>query len=242
MTYDEAVALVSEPIVPAETKTYMPVPNENLFKLITNITSEYLGKEPESFGAKLNKTGDQMFGSINYANGAEDTQMQIGFRNSYNKTLPVGLIAGASVIVCGNGMFVGDIMTVRKHTSNVWNDINDIIQTFCDIIEPSYKETQWKKDKMKMNVVGDQTGAHLLGEMFVIEEILTTPMLNIAKKEWLEPQHDSFKGRNAWSLFNACTEAMKHSHPSEAMERHQSLDKFFVDEFDLKNDEHLVNA
>lgn len=227
MSYDEALNLVSGPALPEETRSYKPVANARLIERVRAITSDYLGKEPVSYGAKLNGTGDQMFGSILYANGSEDMQMQIGFRNSYDKSMPVGLTAGASVIVCANGMFVGEIMTVRKHTTNVWRDIEAMVEKFCETIVPNYERIQYKRTAMKANRVSDNGAAQCLGEMFMIDEVLTTPMMNIAKKEWLKPSHDEFNDRNAWSLYNACTEALKKSHPSEMMERHQRLDGFF---------------
>lgn len=229
MSYDEALKLVSEPQLPEQTKTYMPVANAKLFERIRDITSDYLGKEPVSYGAQLGAKGNQMFGSVLYANGSDEMKMQVGFRNSYNKTLPVGLIAGASIIVCSNGMFIGDIQTVRKHTANVWNDIEELVAGFCKNIIPTYDRINEKKESMRAVIISDMDAAHLLGEMFVLDGVLTTPMLNIAVKEWHKPSHNAFKDRNAWSLHNACTEALKKAHPAEIMERHQQLDEFFVE-------------
>ena len=38
-------------------------------------------------------------------------------------------------------------------------------------------------------------------------------------KEWREPQHEEFKPRNVWSLFNGFTEVLKGVNPSSVVKR-----------------------
>jgi len=41
--------------------------------------------------------------------------------------------------------------------------------------------------------------------------------------KWRQPEHDDFRPRNAWSLFNACTEVFKRIKPHTVVNRSQAL-------------------
>ena len=42
-------------------------------------------------------------------------------------------------------------------------------------------------------------------------------------REWREPRHQEFKGRDVWSLFNSFTEALKDGNLAELPKRTESL-------------------
>ena len=46
-------------------------------------------------------------------------------------------------------------------------------------------------------------------------------------QEWRAPEHDDFRPRNAWSLFNACTEVFKGLNPNVMVNRNQALHGLF---------------
>ncbi|MCB1087502.1 MAG: hypothetical protein KDM63_10690 [Verrucomicrobiae bacterium] len=46
-------------------------------------------------------------------------------------------------------------------------------------------------------------------------------------QEWRRPSHEDFGPRNAWSLFNAATEAMKSINPHTVVGRTQALHGLF---------------
>ena len=83
--------------------------------------------------------------------------------------------------------------------------------------------------------LSDTNVAHVLGELFVNKEILTSNQLNIATREWRagENNNHAWSDRNAWSLYNACTEALKVSHPSEIMNRQLELHDYFTSRYEL---------
>jgi len=55
--------------------------------------------------------------------------------------------------------------------------------------------------------------------------ILTPRQIPVVKREWQDPSHAEFADRNAWSFYNAVTEALKTSPPHRIMERHIALHK-----------------
>jgi len=56
---------------------------------------------------------------------------------------------------------------------------------------------------------------------------ITTSQVPEVLNEWREPQHEVFQPRNAWSLFNAATEAMKGVNPNTVVRRTQALHGLF---------------
>ena len=58
-------------------------------------------------------------------------------------------------------------------------------------------------------------------------DLNTFAILNKAAKEWFESP--VFKERTLWSAYNACTEALKTSHPMNALEKYTKLHTFTED-------------
>jgi hypothetical protein len=70
----------------------------------------------------VNEPGTRMFGVWNLALGNGAMQYALGFRNSTDKTMVVGITAGTNVLVCDNLCFSGDFIAFRKHTSGLDED------------------------------------------------------------------------------------------------------------------------
>lgn len=207
--------------LPAKTDSYTPVPH----KILIDTVRERLdakGLRIVHEGYQINGKGEQMFGhfSVN-VEGALEQNMSIGFRNSYDKSLAVGLVSGSRVIVCSNLMFEGDIKMLRKHTVNVFHDMEGIVtqavdgcrRSFDNILEAT---SEWKEIPLK-----SQEMAEIAGRMFITEDIINSTQLNILKREINGSQF--FKGETVWDFYNHCTEALKASHPSEIMQKHLAL-------------------
>ncbi len=211
--------------IPEETKTYVPVPHGSLVNIMREKTYDNYNEEPKSVEFEVAKDGRQMFGTMKFdVQGGED--LCLGFRNSYDKSLSVGVVAGASIIVCSNLMFVGDVMCMRKHTSNVYEDLDLLLDDLLTKSVLNYSQSIDDIESMENFDLDDSGAAHLLGELYVTQDVLSPTLLSIAKKEWFDS--NSFKDRNAWSLYNACTEAFKKAHPSERMSRQTDLHKFMM--------------
>ena len=61
---------------------------------------------------------------------------------------------------------------------------------------------------MRESNITDQVGHRMLGEL-AGAKILSPTMFNEAMRQWHEPQHEAFKPRTMWSLYNSCTEVIK---------------------------------
>lgn len=153
--------------------------------------------------------------------------MSIGVVNSYDKLLRIRIAAGATVFVCDNLMLTGDITYMRKHTVNVWKDIENAIKQQIGIAEHSFLSIQDDAVKMKEIRISDNQAFGAMGVLFG-ENLFTAPMMTSAKKQWFEPTFPVFKKRNKWSLYNACTFAMKLARPDNIMENHINLHTAFT--------------
>ena len=162
--------------VPDKTESYQPVGHKDLVDRIIKSAKDHFKKDPSEVVLQVNKHGNQLFGSLNYYPTSERYNFQdmnnnmnysLGFRNSYNKSLAIGVCAGAQVIICSNLMFTGDIIRVRKHTTNVFNDLDKIITDLIMSSEGYYEEAYNFSEKMSEKSINDLDLAHFLGECFV---------------------------------------------------------------------------
>lgn len=211
--------------LPEATSSYKPVSHKDF----TDALKEELYRKNLNISNSrytANGDGTQMFGvyELETPGGNGETLMNIGFRNSYDKSLAVGLVAGGTVIVCSNLMFKGDIKVVRKHTTGVYTDMKAIITQAIDLALPNYESLNsdmelWKNDPMSKRVM-----AELAGRMFIEEQLITGEQLKIMRDEI--HLSNNFVHETKWDFYNHITEALKRSHPKEIMSRHTSVHKF----------------
>ncbi len=133
----------------------------------------------------------------------------IGVRNSRDKSVAVGLVAGVRVTVCANGMFTGeDICLNRKHTSRIFDDLDEkIVEGFEKVF------AEWERNDLQIicyreTEISDER-AHDLIIRSVAAEVLPPSAIPRVLKELREPWHEEFMSRTAWSMHNAFTEVMK---------------------------------
>jgi hypothetical protein len=179
----------------------------------------------EEYG--LSKDGLQMFGVMTLDAGDDSQGLAIGMRQSYNRSLALGIAVGASVFVCDNLCFSGSAFKlIRKNTVNVWSDFQSLV---CHQVQSSvvhFEAVQAQTVEMKAIPVGQDRGYELLGRA-VGEKVLTPTQATVAFQDWREPRYEDFAPRNMWSLYNCVTEGLKKGQPAKIMERHTRAHGFF---------------
>src|SRR4051812_35590517 len=103
----QQLALVA---TPQRTSTWVPIAHHRLLDgIIDSLEANHLTVVSESHGVTTD--GARYFGLLQVANGqnADDFGIVIGVRNSHDKKFPAGLVVGASVFVCDNLSFSGEI-------------------------------------------------------------------------------------------------------------------------------------
>lgn len=219
-------AMVEAVPVPARTQSWNPVPYGDAINFLHEQVS-YLGLETESESYGLNKAGDQMFGLITLKTDREDNGLSIGLRQSYNKSLALGVAVGAQVFVCDNLCFSGSAFkVVRKNTRYVWGDFRALVASQVAQALPHYEAVNAQCDALKAAPCTERRGYATLG-VAMGEGILTPTQATVAFEDWKNPRHEEFTDRNAWSLYNAVTEGLKKGAPARILDRHAKAHDFF---------------
>src|SRR5262249_51988652 len=111
------------------TGTYVPLPYESfVMRVEKQLTVEGITIKEERLA--LSGNGLRLFGLLALSiQGArqDDYGCVLGLRNSYDKSVSSGLCIGASVFVCDNLSFSGEVTFTRKHTVNLLRDLSWMI-------------------------------------------------------------------------------------------------------------------
>ncbi len=224
--------------LPEQTRTYQPVAHTQLAEMLLNMGKSIFTEfdyDHSQFG--LAADGNKMFGVHTFRSTHARLGLSIGFRNSYDRSMSVGIVMGASVFVCDNLALSGELTVLRKHTSHVIRDMENMALQAIYRSQRNFEQILMDAEQMETIELHDDDAHRMLGLAFG-RKIVTPRQIPIALKEWHSPSHPDFKSRTVWSLYNAFTESLKSSPPQSIMEKHLSLHQLFEDEYDLKGQNH----
>lgn len=209
--------------LPEETNSYQPVSHYQLTDRLLTISQDIL-TDYCLVGEKyaLARQGQQMFAMLQFKKDEADLGLCIAFRNSYDRSMSVGMAIGASVFICDNLALTGDIAVMRKHTKNVWTTLEDLAISTIYRSKKNYRTIQVAAGRMGEITFSNADAFSTLGILFG-NDILSPRQIPVVRDEWLRPRHDVFRERSAWSFYNACTEALKSCPPNAIMEKHIRL-------------------
>lgn len=209
--------------VPPATDSYYPVPHERLAETLSTIGRDILrGYALAKEQYALAREGKQMFGVLTFRNDDTELGLSIGFRNSYDRSMAIGIAIGASVFVCDNLALTGDITVLKKHTTNVWASLEDTAISTLYRSQKNFESIVTDAAALKAREIGDDEAFRLIGLLFG-RGVLSPRQLPVVKQEWLLPSHPEFRPRTAWSFYNSCTESLKSCPPLAILERHVQL-------------------
>jgi hypothetical protein len=214
--------------VPVATDTWRPVGYGQAIELMQATADRELGLEMvrEQYG--LNKAGDQLFALMTFKTDREDNGLSIGLRQSYNKSLALGVAIGAQVFVCDNLAFAGSAFkVVRKNTANVWADFRTLLTTQIQNALGHYQAVNEQADAMKALPCPQRRGYEILG-VALGEGVLTPTQATVAFGDWDKARHEEFADRNLWGLYNCVTEGLKKGAPAHTLDRHAAAHEFFT--------------
>lgn len=219
--------------VPDPTESYYPVPYGRFIEEV-ELHIPRFGLTVQSSAFALAREGSQMFGVLTCVNGkpAADYALAIGVRNSYDRSLAVGLTLGSRVFCCDNLAFSGEVTMHRKHTVNVFRDLPNLIYRMLYQVSSMRERTDGEIAAMKMRDLPQAQAHHLMVEA-IRANVLPASRLPKVIEAWDEPRHEEFAPRTAWSLFNAFTEVQKNACPRAQMEGSLRLSSLFRRELSL---------
>ena len=219
--------------VPEPTESYHPVPYGRFVEEVEMHLPRF-GLTVGSSSFALAREGSQMFGVLTCTNGqlAGDYALAIGVRNSYDRSLSVGLVAGTRVFCCDNLAFSGEVTMHRKHTLNVFRDLPDLIYRMLSQVSSMRTRIDEEIGAMKVRELPPAHAHHLMVEA-IKRNVLPASRLPRVIEAWEEPRHGEFSPRTAWSLFNAFTEVQKGTPPRAQMEGSLRLTQLFRTQLQL---------
>jgi len=214
--------------LPDKTKTYVPVSHVDFINNTKDIANRILDKHElhsENYG--IARDGKQMFGTLTYrtifqTDGIEhphaDMGLSIGLRNSYDKSMSLGICSGATVFVCENLMMTGEVVVMRMHTGSIIDELKGLIFNALLKSEDKFSTIHADSQNLKKSFIDNNKAYQMMGKLYGYG-VISERQLPVMKREWKTPTYDSFIARNAWSLYNAGTEALKTTPPMHRMKR-----------------------
>jgi hypothetical protein len=208
---------------PRATSTWTPIPHHQLISTVQRTlatTKLTIGSEAHS----LTHDGARYFGlmEIHSRKASEDYCWVLGLRNSHDKTFPAGIVAGASVFVCDNLSFSGEVKFARKHTVHITRDLPQLVERSIGQLMSKWHHQDKRIEAYKERGISDEA-AHDLVIRSVDVGVCANSYIPDVLHEWRHPMHTTFEQRNIWSLFNAFTSALKEGNLGELPKRTEAL-------------------
>lgn len=229
--YNTTKQLLISAEIPQETKSYKPVTHEQLIDLtLESINSAGFKLDKELYSsARDGKIANARFTISNVADS--EMQLQIGWQNSYDKSLSLKFALGTHIFICQNGAVCGDMGAFKKkHTGEIQTFTPTTITEYIKSAGETFERMQKERDAMKQIEITKRIKAELIGRMFVEEGFIQSTQLNIINGELNSPTHDYNAPNSLWELYNYTTFAMKSLHPFLWMNKHIQAHNFFVNE------------
>jgi hypothetical protein len=209
------------------TPTHFPISHyEFVSQTISQL--EQVGVSVTSEAHGLMKDASRYFGIFGLGGGNDDDGygLVVGLRNSHDRSVIAALALGAYVNVCDNLSFSGEVTIERKHTRWILRDLPKLMNEAVGKIVAQRVTMKQRVDRYREFEL-DDVHAHDLMIRSLRSGIVGASKLPLVVNEWNQPQHDEFKPRTAWSLFNAFTEVLKGYEIHSSFARSQPLHGLF---------------
>lgn len=227
--YTTSESLLRNTSLPQQTDSYKPVSHGQLIDLVreTTLKSGFKIKDESYYTAKNGLVANARYTIANIADS--EMELQVGWQNSYDKSLTLKYAIGAEIIICQNGLVRGELGALnRKHTGDVQefapNKIIESIKAAGDVFE----KIQAERELLKIVEIDKTVTAELVGRMLIDEDFLAITQLGTIRKELKVPTFDYSSNGSLWELYQFTTFAMKDTHPSLWMKKHIAAHDFFV--------------
>lgn len=231
---------------PRATSTWQPVPHHEIMStVIRHAESRNLEIDElkynvvDVFKNKSRQPYPDMFASMFMKSTNGVYRNMLGIRNSHNKRFGASACSGTSVMVCSNGVMSAEHMISSKHTTHVRENFEEAVSNMFNNVIAQWKRNECRYNGYRSTELSTSDFDQLLGSAIRVGAITPSKSLKVYQ-EYIDPRHDAFADRNAWSAFNAFTEIHKESplnlsRPAEQGEAlHNVFDAFCADAIDAE--------
>ena len=227
---------------PEPTESWRPIPHIDVVDtLISRASARGLQVKSERYavlpgmlypqpGVQVDIPGARLFGSLDFMPipgmpFPAGCTPSAGLRNSHDKTFALSILSGARVFLCANGVLSAEHIISRKHTSGI--DLGISIDSALDAFMESIRGFNDVYEKLRAKSV-TRTKAHsLVVELARAGAFSSSDILPVVN-EFENPRHEEFKERNAWHLYQGCTEIMKNQSPARQTDGFKALNKVLL--------------
>lgn len=230
-TYNSTKDVLINAQVPQQTRTYKPITHQQLIDLtLESIQQAGFALDKELYSSTID--GQVANGNFTISNVSDkEMQLQIGWQNSYNKTLSLKFAIGARIFICQNGAVHGDMGSFRKkHMGTVQEFTPAAITEYIKQAGDTFQIMQTERERMKQIEVSRRTQAELVGRLLLEEKLISTMQVNQIAAELANPTYDYGAPGSMWELYQFTTQTMRETHPRFWINDHMSAHSFFVNE------------
>jgi len=234
--YNTAKGMLLAAPLPAQTKTYKPVSHRQLMDLtLESIHQAGFTVDQERYTSA--REGNVANGKFTIKNVADkEMQLQIGWQNSYDKSLSLKFAIGTRIFICENGCVSGDYGAFKhKHVGEIQTFTPQAITEYIKNAGEAFTNIQKERDIMKTIQLDRRAQAELVGRMIIEEQFIESTQLNIIRRELDNPTHDYGAENSLWELYQFTTFSMKEVHPSLWMGNHIDAHTFFANAAGIDN-------
>jgi len=242
-TFETTESFLRAVDVPEETATYKPILHGDLIDLTrAGIKEAGFTIEKENYSAAADgKIANGRYTIANIRDG--EMQIQIAWQNSYNKQITLKWAIGIHVFICGNGCVSGDMGSFkRKHTGDIQELTPKWIAEYISTADGVFSNMQIIREEMKLVTLEIEESAEILGKLFFVEDVLHSTQMNILKNELKRATHDYGAPSSLWELYNFTTYSLHTIHPSEWMDSHEKVHKYFTGMLSISSEEDITAA
>lgn len=189
---------------PAPTATWFPVKHGVVIDTVTRLLGD-AGFVINGVKYAVTRNDARMFAVMDLvAAVATGVNLAVGIRNSTDKSLPLGFVAGNHVFVCDNLCFRSELLVARKHTRFGATRFEEAILQATKALT-QFREVEYQRIKTMQNTLLPDMRAESILLRSYEEGIVSHRLLPRVIQEWRAPSFVDFTDRTAWSLLNAFT-------------------------------------
>lgn len=214
--------------VPEETDTFQPIAHNVLIDAIEeSLAYRNISIARSEFA--VSPDGMKMFALLEVTAGMQGLRFAIGLRNSNDKSMRLGMVAGYRVFVCDNMALSGEFKPMlAKHTKNF--DLIESISIGIDRVQRFFQPMKQNILTMKNITLKDNEAIEFIYTSFMDHKLPISLIKNV-HTEFFEPKIEEFQQPTVWSLSNAYTSVFKKLNPVSRYENTAKVGRLIAETF-----------
>lgn len=197
---------------PPETDTFKPVPHAALIEeLETALEFRHTRIVRDEYA--VSPDGMKLFGLLELDAEFEGVRFAIGLRNSNDKSMRLGMVAGYRVFVCDNMALSGDFRPAfHKHTKGL--ELTDVISIAVDKIHRHFTPLRQQIKAWQGLLLPEPDAKLIIYDAFRSKDLrLPARLMGRVHDLYFYPNYEEMREPTLWSLSNAFTSAFKELNP-----------------------------